>query len=92
MHNSLEPGALILQIISSIRAIDGRISEIRNNIVNKYFTEPGTELAKDRMKKLLETRMQLYYSLFDSTQAFSKYLGQETQITYENLKREIEQQ
>lgn len=89
---SLEPGELILQIISSIRSLDGRISEIKRGIVNKNLTKSGLVDAKERMKKLLETRMQLCYSLFDSTQAFSKFLGQETQITYENLKREIEQQ
>ena len=87
----LPPGEMILQIISSIRTIDGSVSEIKKGILNKYYTVVAEQLMIERMKRLIETRMQLLYSMFDNKLAFNKYLGETSQITYENLKREIDQ-
>lgn len=90
MKDQLEPGEIILQIISSIRTLDGSISEIKRSIVNKHYMIYTEQLMKERIKRLIETRMQLLYSLFDNKLAFNKYLGEDTKICYENLKREIE--
>ena len=89
MGTELEPSEVILQIISSLRNLDGRITEIKQAILNKHFTEDSMEPMKERMKKLLETRMQLIYTLLDEKLLFGKYLGEESDITYENLKRNI---
>lgn len=91
MDEDLPTGEVILQIISSIRTLDGRISEIKESILNGYFTPEFEVGMKERMKRLLATRMQLLYSLFDKKLMFNKYLGEDTRITYENLKREIEE-
>lgn len=89
--NNLPSGEIILQIISSIRTLDGRIDEIKQGILNEYFTPAVIEQMKERMKRLIETRMMIVYSLFDNRIAFNKYLGEDTRLTYENLKREIGQ-
>lgn len=91
-NKELPPGEIILQIISSIRTIDGSISEIKTGILKQYYMLDAEQLMKERMKRLVETRMQLLYSLFDNKLAFNKYLGEDTKICYENLKREIEEQ
>ena len=88
----LQHGEILLQVISSVRSIDGRISEIKQGILGNYYTESGAELMKERMKKLIETRMMLLYSLQDSTLAFSKYIEKETGLCYNSLKREITEQ
>ena len=88
----LPPGEMILQIISSIRTLDGAISEIRKGILNKHYTVAAEQLMIERMKRLIETRMQLLYSMFDNKLAFNKYLGETSRISYESLKREIEEQ
>lgn len=89
--NNLPPGEIILQIISSIRTLDGRIDEIKQGILNNYYLPGPREQMKERMKRLIETRMMIVYSLFDNRIAFNKYLGEDTRLTYENLKREIGQ-
>lgn len=91
MHkeSELPCGETILQLLSSIRTLDGRISEIKQGILNKHFSEEATQLMKDRMRTLIETRMMLLYSLLDNKLAFNKYLGEESRLTYENLKREL---
>ena len=87
--NELQVGEIILQLLSSIRVLDGRISEIKYGIINGFFTPAGEIVMKEKIQTLIETRMKLIFSLQDNRLAFNKYIGEQTKISYKNLKREI---
>ena len=87
--DTLPVGEIMLQIISSIRTLDGRISEIKNGIKENLYTSEANAIMKERMLKLLETRMMLIYSLMDNKLLFNKFTGQNSGLMYESFKREI---
>lgn len=86
----LQPSETILQLLVSIRNLDGRISELKNGIIFDRYTLEAKKIMKQRVERLVVTRMNLVYSLMDKKLDFDRYVGKETQFFYENLKREIE--
>lgn len=85
--SDLTASEIILQLISSIRNLDGRIDELKITVKNKFLKKKAIEETKKRIIRLLETRMFLVHSLMDKKLMFEKYLGEETKIGYNSFKR-----
>lgn len=70
----MEASELMIHIISSIRNIDGRISEISSLIrEDKGLPKKTIEELRTRVKSLIETRMSLVYSMMDLRVPFMKW-------------------
>lgn len=68
-------GELVLQIVASLRNIDGRIIELVDGIQNNFYNEAGIAWAKDRVTKLTQTKYELVCSLQDTRLGLNRMLG-----------------
>ena len=84
----LTVGELTLQLLSSLRNLDGRIDEILISFGKGWLTPEGEKEARDRIEKLMDTRFKLVFSMMDLNLPLSQHLEAENKIlNYENLKR-----
>ena len=85
---NLDTSEIMLQLICSIRNLDGRISELRKIIAND---SANCSPLKERVKELIKTRLSLSYSFTDELRAFERYIGKTTNISYKNIKRSLKE-
>jgi hypothetical protein len=83
-------GELILQLLSSLRTLDGRIEELASGVRNNFYNEAGIAATKERVKALTDTRYKLILTLQDLKLSFNQSYGTELDLatTYlQNLHR-----
>jgi len=73
-HDKLEPSELVLQLISSIRNLDGMLDILIEVVSSDMCKEEYKEELKSRTDRLLQTRFCLTYSLMDTRPTLAKVL------------------
>jgi hypothetical protein len=76
-----------LQLLSSIRSLDGRIDELISCAKNGMFTPEAMEDVKKRVIRLKDCRMTLINVLMDTRLKLNKELDANLDFDYDDLRR-----
>lgn len=75
----MHPSELMRELISSIRDTKTRINELKSLVKGDFCRPERKKEVIGRIERLIETRLQLLYSIYDIRHRFLAYLSTESE-------------
>jgi DNA-binding cell septation regulator SpoVG len=79
-EDMMNASEFMLQIMSSIRKVDGTMGQVRDFILNEMYRDECKDALLKKYERLKETRMMLTYSIMDMKQKFESTLFDDSEF------------